>query len=203
MKALLYKDFIVMKKEIIMTVVILLIYIPLTIIMQNEYIAVALIGITSGLVAMFPNYSFVHDPQNSWEGYLCATPVSRKIIVLEKFLLLLLAMPLLLLGILTVAVCTAVTLSGTISLVLICATMIFGFIQIPLYFILGPNKARIIMMFAFFIVFYGIIMLLLNDQFGGVLPAESVLAVLLGGLTVVTLPAAFLISLAALQNKEF
>ena len=203
MKALLYKDLIVMKKEIIMTAVILAVYIPLAVFIKNEYLAVALIGVTSGLTVMFPNYSFVHGHQSNWEGYLSATPLKLKTIVLEKFLLLLLALPLLLLGLLTVIFFTTVSPSVPVCLTLLFVTLIFGFIQIPLYFLLGPNKARILMMFMFFIVFYGIIMLMLDDQFGSFLPAESTLAVVSGSLLAVVFAAAYFISRAVYRKKEF
>lgn len=203
MKALLYKDLIVMKKEIIMSAVILAVYIPLAVFVQNEYLAVALIGITSGLVVMFPNYSFVHGHQSNWEGYLSATPLKLRTLVLEKFMLLFLALPMLLLGLLTVIFFTKVSPSVPICLTLLFVTLIFGFIQIPLYFILGPNKARIIMMFMFFIVFYGIIMLMLDDQFGSFLPEESTLAVVSGSLAAAAFAATYFASLAVCRNKEF
>lgn len=203
MKALLYKDLIVMKKEIIMTAVILLIYIPLTLVVGNDYLAIALIGITGGLAAMFPNYSFVHGQQGGWEGYLSATPLKQKTIVFEKFLLLFLALPLLLAGLLTAILFTEVSLSLPVCLSIIFATLIFGFVQIPLYYILGPNRARILMMLMFLALFYGTIMIVLDDRFNLSLTSEYFLVILLGVLVIAVFGAAFALSLAIYKRKEF
>jgi len=203
MKALLYKDLIVMKKEIFMSAVILLIYIPLILLTQNKYLSGAFIGITSGLAALFPNYSFVHDRQAGWESFLYATPFKRRTIVLQKFLLLFLALPLLFIGLLTVFFLPGFDLSLLGCLSLVFATLVFGYIQIPLYFALGPNKARIIMMLTFFIVFYGMFTLLMNDRLASFLPPEHILAALLGTFAVAGFFAAYFISLAVYRNKEF
>lgn len=203
MKALLYKDMIIMKKELLTTVGIFFIYIPLTLVVKNDYLAAALIGVASGLTAMFPNYSFAYDRQGSWEGYLCATPLKIRTIVLEKFLLLFLALPMLLLALLTVFAFTEVPLSPLNCLSLVFVTLIFGFIQISLFFLLGPNKARILMMLTFLILFYGMATLVLSENLRDFLPAEPVLSAVLGILAAAGFPAAYAISLAAYRSKEF
>ncbi len=84
MKALLLKDFYVLRRLTRMYVIMLLIYSVIAVFVQNFGF---LSGVNCSLFTIMPLTTLNFDASSHWNGYAAACPVSRKTIALEKYLL--------------------------------------------------------------------------------------------------------------------
>lgn len=155
MKALLYKDILAMKKEIMMILCFLLLYSTLAVFSDGSTVY-SIMGALCGVIGMLPVYTFTYDEKNRFNSFASATPLPRYVVVLSKYLLGILGLIPLLGSMALLTAVGRVPLSLPLTLLLLCGTLIFSFIQVPLHFLLGASKARLITMAMFFLVYFGV-----------------------------------------------
>lgn len=158
MKALLYKDILAMKKELMIIVIFLVTYSVLSIFSDGSTVY-AIIGALCGAVGMLPIYTFTYDEKSRFDSFASATPLSKRTVVLSKYLLGFLGTILLCCSMAILTAAGQLPLTAPLILLFLCGTLIFSFIQVPLHFWLGANKARIITLLMFFLLYFSIITL--------------------------------------------
>lgn len=202
MKALIYKDILAMKKEIAIVLCFLVTYTLLALFSDGSAIY-SMIGALCGVVGMLPVYTFTYDEKNRFDSFAGATPLSKLTVVLSKYMLAFLgAVPLF--GSMVLLMLTGkLPFSGILLLLLFCGTLIFSFIQVPLHFLLGANKARIITIFMFFLIYLAVFTYgkSLSVQFS--LPNEETVAALTLPGTAAIFAASVFLSYKIYLRKEF
>lgn len=202
MKALIYKDILVMKREMMIVVCFLVTYSLLALFSDGSTIF-SILGALCGAVGMLPIYTFTYDEKNRFDSYTSATPLSKRTVVLSKYMLGLLGTLLLFASMVVLMLSGRLPLSGPLVLLLTCGTLIFSFIQIPLHFLLGASKARILSIFMFFLVYFFVFTLGKNQLFNFTLPDEKGLAALALPFTAVIFAVSAYISYRIYLRKEY
>jgi len=152
MKGLIIKDLLNLKKNFsaILTLVIFYAFIAYT----SEDSSV-LIGMITMMLTMMTITSIAYDDLAKWDKYALAMPISRKDIILSKYILLIM------LDMIGIAISIVITfiitkLKGSdvnylliISYSIFAVSLIFGCIILPLIFKFGVEKSRLMMMGVF------------------------------------------------------
>lgn len=86
MLGLLYKDFFTAKKELLITLVMLVLFGGYSAIIGQEEMLGPTMGIMVSLGAMTPTYSLHYDKTCGWNKFVCASPISRTQVILSKYL---------------------------------------------------------------------------------------------------------------------
>ena len=213
MFGLVIKDFLVMRKNITYYFGFLVIYGFLSAAGVFPY------SILAGMVAlvglMLPMSSFAYDDQARWEKFAAATPAGRRGVVQGKYLFALLGT--LVSAVLVGAILTAMGLLGTMEteawwepLAVVgacaCVTLLLDSVFLPFLLKYGAEKARIMSLLVFAVVFGGMALLAFLLEKGFTIPeipaaAVMLLPVLLAAVTVAALGASYAISLGLYKKK--
>lgn len=207
MKGLILKDIYALRKQGKVLLLLLVFYLFYSIMTKNVSMLSAMVAMIS---AITPITTLSYDEMCKWDRYALSMPVSRKMIVLSKYIF---GILLVLLGMIIVAPISAgiVTYTGemgikTALLILLAISGIgivfFSFIM-PLLFKFGVEKGRMLMFLIFFIPMAGVYVIktlklqIPNVQTLKLLAALSPLFVL------VILAVSVLISIRIYVKKEF
>ena len=200
MRGMIYKDFLVQRKQLGYYGVFFLVY---TLLAVTDVMPPAIMYTMTVLIGMMvPMASFSYDDLARWNKYAAATPAGRRGIVAGKYVFSLLS-------VLAAAVLSALLLAALVLLkpalgpldegligLLICVliTMVIDAVMLPVLVKFGAEKSRLISILLFVAIFGGILLL---EQFAGaleniVLPAWFFLA--LPGLLVLLAIGGYVIS---------
>ena len=86
MLGLLYKDIYTAKKELLLTLVMLALFVGYNAILGQAEMLGPTLGIMVSLGATTPTYSLHYDKTCGWNKFVCASPVSRTKVILMKYL---------------------------------------------------------------------------------------------------------------------
>ena len=161
MMGFVYKDFFLLRRQISYLAILFLLYTVLSAAgVFGSYILPAIVVIM-GMV--FPMSSFSYDEQARWDKFAAATPVGRKGVVAGRYLFALLLI--LISSAIVAALQLLLSLSGLVEQpiselllpVLACAVvaLLMDAIFLPLLFRFGAEKARILGMILFVVIFAG------------------------------------------------
>ncbi len=203
MKGLILKDFMNLKRQYKVMLVMLVFYIVLSLSSNDSSM---FSGIISVLIVMLTVTTTSYDEQSKWDRYALTMPVSRSDLVIGKYILgLILSVAAFIVNV----IFQITTGSGTIQYVLTVSAALFGAglfllcIILPIMFRFGVEKGRLLMMLVLFVP-TGAIVLLSNMGItipGGAfieqLPYYCVL------LLVLVAAASVRISLMIYKKKEF
>jgi hypothetical protein len=207
MKGLILKDFIAIKKQCRVLILLALFYIVYSVAMKN----ISMFGVMISLISTMMAITTVsYDEYYKWDKYALSMPISRKSIVLSKYLLGFLAdlvgiavvLPIsILIGVLT----QKVDIVETLLMVLVfgATAMTFLAIVLPVFFKFGMEKGRLIMMA---MIFLPTVLGLIISKSGIQPPSEAFLNVLPYILVlafVIVLVLSIQISIAIYNKKEF
>ena len=165
MKGLLYKDIVVLKKQISTLLIFVVVYGGFCVAGVFDF------SIIGALIAVFgltiPMSSVAMDDTSHWDRYAAATPAGRKGIVAGKYLFTLLVI--LVSGLAGTVIMLGLSLAGLsdtppvelVGISLSCATvtLLLDAILLPFLLKYGAEKARVISMITFVIIFGGAILL--------------------------------------------
>lgn len=214
MKGLLYKDVVVLKKQISTLLVFVVIYGGFCVSGVFDF------SIIGALIAVFgltiPMSSVALDDTAHWDRYAAATPAGRKGIVAGKYLFTLLVILVsslvgtaAMLG-LSLAALTDTPPAELVTIALSCATvtLLLDAILLPFLLKYGAEKARVISMITFVVIFGGVILLGGLANKGMELPQlpdwmVSALPVVFGLVSVGGFAVSFAVSLGIYDRKEF
>lgn len=202
MKALIYKDILAMKKEMMIIICFLVTYSLLAFFSDGSTIF-SILGALCGAMGMLPIYTFTYDEKNRFDSFASATPLSKRTVVLSKYVLGFLGTLLLFASMVVLMLSGRLPLSGPLVLMLTSGTLIFSFIQIPLHFLLGASKARVLSIFMFFLVYFFVFTLGKSLPFSFSLPDEKGLAALSLPVTAVIFAVSAYLSYRIYLRKEF
>lgn len=216
MMGLVYKDIMVMKKQ-------LLIYLGFYVFYGLLVSAGAFdLSILGGLTVMFGTLvtvsSMAYDEQAKWDKFAAATPVGRKGVVGGKYLLPLVVIPVS--ALVTAAVEAILCLSGksqedlteALVVTVICSAVgvLLNALLLPLLFKFGTEKARVLFMLLF-VLFFGGAMLLAtvakdNESFGAALSFGVRMGpwtpILLTAIVAAAYALSYFISIGIMEKKE-
>ena len=214
MKGLLYKDIVVLKKQISTLLIFVVVYGGFCVAGVFDF------SIIGALIAVFgltiPMSSVAMDDTSHWDRYAAATPAGRKGIVAGKYLFTLLVI--LISGLAGTVIMVGLSLAGLsdtppvelVGISLSCATvtLLLDAILLPFLLKYGAEKARVISMITFVIIFGGAILLggMMNNgvnmpQLPGWLAAA--LPVVFALVSVGSFALSFAVSLGIYARKEF
>lgn len=214
MMGLLYKDCIIMRRQLWTLLVFLVIYGGLA------AIGVFDVSLMAALIAVLgvniPTSSVAMDDASRWNCYAVATPAGRRGIVNSKYLftvlLLLLSALVAIVLLLLLSLCKLSDASSgeIVFIVLGCAavTLLLDAVLLPLLLKYGAEKARFINLITFFVVFGSILLLSGLMQSGITLPKlphnlVQALPGLFGILAIGAFVVSYFISLGIYDRKEF
>ena len=217
MMGFVYKDFLVMRKQLRYYLVFLVIYGGLSALGTMPYSVLA--GLVVLIPMIVPMSSFSYDDLARWDKFAAATPAGRRGVVAGKYVLFLLTL-----------VCSTVVIAGVLLAmgtaglivpdtwwepmlaVLTCASlvMLLNSIILPLLFKFGAEKSRTISLVLFAAIFGGMLLLALMrsrpaetfhalDWLRGLLNWMPLWTALLG---VAALAASYFLSLRIYARKE-
>ena len=214
MKGLLYKDVVVLKKQISTLLVFVVIYGGFCVSGVFDF------SIIGALIAVFgltiPMSSVALDDTAHWDRYAAATPAGRKGIVAGKYLFTLLVI--LVSSLVGTAVMVLLSLAGLtdtppdelVGIALSCGTvtLLLDAILLPFLLKYGAEKARIVSMITFVVIFGGVILLGGLANKGMELPQlpgwlVTALPVVFGLVSVGGFAVSFAVSLGIYDRKEF
>lgn len=209
------KDFYVMRKNINYYFGFLVLYGVLSAAGVFPYSVLA--GLVALVGLMLPMSSFAYDDQARWDKFAAATPAGRRGVVGGKYLFALLGTAAA--SVLVAAILTAMALLGTVEaevwwepLAVVaactCITLLLDSIFLPFLVKFGAEKARILSMLVFGVVFGGMALLALLVENGVTLPhiPEAVIVLLpwlLVAATVALFAGSYALSLGIYRKKEF
>ena len=172
MRGMIYKDFLVQRKQLGYYGVFFLVY---TLLAVTDVMPPAIMYTMTVLIGMMvPMASFSYDDLARWNKYAAATPAGRRGIVAGKYVFSLLS-------VLAAAVLSALLLAALVLLkpelgpldegligLLICVliTMVIDAVMLPVLVKFGAEKSRLISILLFVAIFGGILLL---EQFAGAL----------------------------------
>lgn len=206
MKGILYKDFLVLKKQGVIILGCLLLYGIIALFGGDDSSIFSFAVVFLG--TMLPVTALAYDEQAKWDKYALSMPVSRTEMVVSKYLLCLIVFAVA--GILNLSV-ELIQKKGIIdmdavlvSLVVLSLGILYVSVMLPLLFRFGVEKGRLMILLVVFVP-VGIFMLL--DWAGVSMPkSDTEITALLKILPVVALAAlilSVLVSVAIYQKKEF
>lgn len=208
------KDFFVGRKNILYYFGFLVIYGALSIAGVFPYSVLA--GLVALVGLMLPMSSFAYDDQARWEKFAAATPAGRRGVVQGKYLYALLCTA----GaaVLVAVILTAMSLLGAVDTEVwweplavvgacVCVTLLLDSVFLPFLLKYGSEKARMLSMMVFAVVFGSMALLAWLTEHGWHFPAPSpglaVLApALLAAVTVAALAASYGIALSVYRKKQ-
>lgn len=208
------KDFYVMRKNVTYYFGFLIIYGFLAAVGVFPYSILA--GIVTLVGLMLPMSSFAFDDQAKWEKFAAATPAGRRGVVGGKYLFALLGT--LVSTVLVGAILTVMGLVGTVEtqawwepLAVVgacaCVTLLLNSVFLPFLLKFGAEKARVLGLLVFAVVFGGMALLAFLVERGFTIPeippiAVTLIPVLLAALTAAALGISYGISLRIYGKKE-
>lgn len=208
------KDFLVMRKSVTYYLGFMAVYGFLAACGVLPYSILA--GMVPLVGLMLPMSSFAYDDQAKWERFAVATPAGRRGVAQGKYLFALLGT--LVSSVLAGVILTAMGLLGTMEtetwwepLAVVgscaCATLLMDSALLPFLLKYGAEKARILSLLVFAVVFGGMALLGFLAERGFTLPEIPPIAVtlfpaLLVVVTVAALAASYGVSLGIYRNKE-
>lgn len=203
MKGLILKDLINLKRQGKVIGLMLVFYIVLSLASENTPMFGGIIMI---MCAMLPITAMAYDERAKWDKYALTMPVSRKDMVISKYLLgLAFACAAFLVYLVFSLIASLYTIKETlfISLGLLAVGIIFMSVILPIIFKFGVEKARLLMLLVLFVP-TGLIVL--ASKMGLKAPGEDTVYAMAYASPVVVI--AFLIvsavmSLKIYANKEF
>lgn len=86
MLGLLYKDFFSAKKELLISLVVMVLFVVYNLILGQVELLGPTIGVLVSLGSMMPTYSLYYDKTCGWNKFICASPISRTKVILSKYL---------------------------------------------------------------------------------------------------------------------
>lgn len=214
MIGLVYKDCVTLKKQLTTLLMFLVVYGALTV---TGVFDVSILGVLVAVMGMtIPMSSVALDDAARWDRYAVATPAGRRGVVAGKYVFT--ALVIVISSIFAVVVMVGLSLLGlseqtlteNIVVALSCAavTLLLNAIILPFLLKYGAEKARVISMTVFVVIFGGAL-LLENYWDNGMglpeIPAGLVqaLPVLFCSLTVGAFVVSYFISLGIYNRKEF
>ena len=206
MKGILYKDFLVLKKQGVIILGCLLLYGIIALFGGDDSSIFSFAVVFLG--TMLPVTALAYDEQAKWDKYALSMPVSRTEMVVSKYLLCLIVFAIA--EILNLSV-ELIQKKGIIdmdavlvSLAVLSLGILYVSVMLPLLFRFGVEKGRLMILLVVFVP-VGIFMLL--DWAGVSMPkSDTEITALLKILPVVALAAlilSVLVSVAIYQKKEF
>lgn len=214
MKGLLYKDIVVLRKQISTLLVFVLVYGGFCVAGVFDF---SIIGV---LIAVFgltiPMSSVALDDTSHWDRYAAATPAGRKGIVAGKYLFTLLVI--LVSGLAGTAIILVFSVVGLtespfqelIVVTASCAsvTLLLDAVLLPFMLKYGAEKARLISMITFVVIFGSIVLLGGLASNGASIPhlpdwLVTALPVVFGLISVGGFALSFAVSLGIYNRKEF
>lgn len=208
MKGLITKEFFTLKQQVKTISVMVLMYLVLAYMQEDA------VGLFSGMIvmviAMLPVTSIAYDEQAKWDRYALTLPISRKQLVLSKYVLtvILIFISLLLSVVFTILIELIKGHSIDILEVLmvsgVCGTvgLLFVSILLPITFKLGSEKARGSMMLIFIVP--TLLIVLLGKL--GIRISEAMLINVAYALPVILIVAVIIsinVSIKIVKNKEY
>lgn len=208
------KDLLVMRKNITYYVVFLVVYGFLSATGVFPYSVLAGLVVLVGL--MLPMSSFAYDDQARWEKFAAVTPAGRRGVVQGKYLFTLLCTAAA--AVLVGAILTVMALLGAVdaevwweplAVVAACAciTLLLDSVFLPFLLKFGSEKARMLTMLVFVVVFGGMALLVYLTEHGWHFSAPSPLFVtlapiLLAAVTAAAFAGSYAVSLGIYGKKE-
>jgi len=207
MKGLLIKDFLGLRKYFRTVLLMIAAYAVLMFFMDSAYFLSGMIVLLSAMIAIT---SFSFDHMAGWDVYALSLPISRKDVVMSKYVLaLILTLGGVLLSIAIGALYTAIQHTGSFveTLIVSCALFVVGMlfisILLPLLFKFGVEKARLMIIAVFAIPTAAFVAL--SNIAGLEMPSEQAIISLLPLAPLILiglLAASYFISCAIYCNKE-
>ncbi len=209
MKGLFIKDLFVLKKTARVFIALTGLYLLMAIFLHTDF------GVLiSFIMGMLTITSFAYDEQAKWDAYALTMPVSKRDMVLSKYVLaVILGIAGGLMGIL-LSLAAAVG-QGAVNIITIlqntgiavCATYVFSSIALPLVYKLGSEKSRMVLMLCYAapILLGTIIINMLEDAsitMPQLLSAARIAAIILPFFTVIALVLSYRLSLSIFTKKD-
>lgn len=209
MKGLLIKDFLLLKKTGRIFAMLLGLYLIMTIFMNTDMGPLMVF-----LCGMLSISTFAYDEQAKWDSYALTMPVSKRDLVLSKYVI---AIILCFIGavagaILSVASSldapfinwTGILMTSGIAL---CASYLFNSLALPLLYKFGAEKTRVVLLACYAVPLIGASLVLneLEKSSGSLLRLQPLLnlgAILLPFVTIAALFASYLLSLRIYNKKD-
>lgn len=213
MIGMVYKDFLVLRKQISYYLIFLVIYAVLAI--AGVFGPAILPAIVVVIGMMLPMSSISYDDMARWDKYAASTPAGRQGMVMAKYLFSLLS--LLVIALLVLVLTTVLSLLNIMTvnplemlfttLACIGVAMLLEAVIIPLLLKFGAEKSRTISMIIFVAVFGGVFLISSVLEKGGSLPMPpawlvSALPVVLALVSVGAFVVSYFISLGIMAKKE-
>lgn len=208
------KDFLVMRKNIYYYFGFLVLYGFLSATGTFPYSVLA--GMVALVGLMLPMSSFSYDDMAKWEKFAAATPAGRRGVVQGKYLFALLGTAAA--AVLVGAILTVMSVLDTVEtevwwepLAVVgacaCITLLLDSVFLPFLLKFGAEKARILSLLVFGVVFGGMALLALVLEKGAALPAipeaaVALLPVLLVAVTAAALVVSYKVALRIYGKKE-
>ena len=212
MKGLLLKDFYVLSKYARSVFLILLFYVLIAAFNESVTFLISILVLFINLLSL---NTFYYDEAAKWEHYALCLPVSRKQVVLSKYLLSLFLM----LGVTAAAILCIGVFDGLLQrgdvikdmqylLATVGITLCLLSFGIPIYYKFGPEKGRILLMALVFVpvaLFYAISRLLPDNLLLQMVqyPEQFVVIPFLPVIGIVCFAVSFGVSLGIYKRKEF
>lgn len=207
MKGLLFKDLFTLRKQGKVYLLLVVFYVFYSMLMKNVSMLSAMLTI---LCAIAPITTLAYDENCKWDRYALSMPISRKMIVLSKYvfglLLLLISMAIVTpLSMVVVSYTREMKMMPTfmITLVVNGIAVLFLSVLLPLLFKFGVEKGRL---FMFMIFFIPMAIAYLYNKMNLSLPSKETLKIL-GYLSpvflVIILLISITISIKIYEKKEF
>ena len=210
MKALIYKDLISIKKALILQFVII-IGLGLYFYKENQLVLIPLFFILVPVILL--GMVFGIDNQYSTNKYLVSSGISRKKIVISRYLIILF-MSVLAIGLSFVVGFDKNPLTKEIPMLLILSSLFFitsivGVVELPLMYKFGAEKARFIFVILYFIVFAFFSTISSNKEWlleyinKGLSMDKTILTLLIFVTTIIIHLLSIFSSIKIFENKDF
>lgn len=206
MIGLLFKDFLCMKKAMLRIALILGVYVVIFFFSdQGTAFISSMIILLSTMLVM---NAFAYDEISKWDYYALSLPITKKQLVLTRYLLtLLMSVGGLVIGFIPILLRRDVNLENLMTIYAIAAVaLILSSIMLPLLFKFGSQKARI---WVFIICLFPTVAIVAFSKIFGSVPVPQISESLVETLVWFSLPAAliilavsFLISCSVMTKKE-
>ena len=209
MKGLLIKDFLLLRKTGRIFLMLMVFYLAMTVFMNTDMGPLMVF-----ICGMLSISTFAYDEQAKWDGFALTMPVSKRDLVLAKYVL-------------TIILCFAGAAAGMIlsiagsldtsfvdikgilaaSGIALCASYLFNSLALPLLYKFGAEKSRLILLACYAVPLIGasLVMNELEKSTATLLRFQSLLdlgAILLPFITIATLLASYSISLHIYTRKD-
>ncbi|NLO86633.1 MAG: ABC-2 transporter permease [Clostridiales bacterium] len=145
MKGLIIKDFINLKQQLKITIILFIFYLLFGIITQSTSMFYMVLVLYS---MMIPLSIFSYDEKAKWDRYALTLPVSRRDLVVSKYLVYLIVNCVLSILAFVPSVATGMPLLESFSMVLsvVCIGWIYVSVSYPILFKFGVEKSRFVIM---------------------------------------------------------